>query len=257
MANRDVQMTLQEAVGEVLNSLTGLDLDYDPQQDRFQTITRILNRALRAVALEHEWSYYADLENVGQIASDQKDYDINSNLRPRVINDDAVRLADDDGNVARWAYILPRDALHKYPARSQLYCSFLRTTLMFSRWPFLGEVGLNIMVPVMREPRMFELPDNNETVPDNILNQLVDFDYPDLVIAKAAQLYARTDPVTQPRVQDLEAAYKDIMYQLIERDDRHTDSPYMNDFFVPIINSIEGSSAFEFRHLHPHSDNRV
>ena len=36
MANRDVQMTLKDAVAEVLNFLTGLDLEYDPDQDRFQ-----------------------------------------------------------------------------------------------------------------------------------------------------------------------------------------------------------------------------
>lgn len=257
MANREVQLTLREAVAEVLNLLTGLDLDYDPQLDRFQAITRTLNRAMRLVALEHEWSYYSDLENVGQIALDQKDYDINSSLRPRIINDDAVRLTDTEGNVLRWAYILPRDSIHKYVGRTQLFCAFTRTTLTFTRFPYLEEVGMNIMAPVMREPRMFQLPENNDAVPDRILDQLVDFDFPDLVIAKAAHLYARTDPVYQPRVQDLEAAYKDIMYQLIERDDRHTDSPYMNDFFVPIENSIEGSSAYSFRHLHPHSDNRV
>jgi hypothetical protein len=112
------------------------------------------------------------------------------------------------------------------------------------------------MVPVMREPVMFRLPADNAEVPDAILNQLLDFEYPDLVVAKAAQLMAEGDPMVQPRVQSLEARYKDIMYQLVERDDRATDSPYMNEFFVPIQNGIHGSSAQEFYHGHPHSDGR-
>ena len=99
MANRDVQMTLKEAVAEVLNFLTGLDLEYDPDQDRFQSITRTLNRALRAVALEHEWSYYSSTEEVGTFAEGVQDYDLNSSLRPRIINDDAVRLVGDYGSM--------------------------------------------------------------------------------------------------------------------------------------------------------------
>ena len=46
------------------------------------------------------------------------------------------------------------------------------------------------------------------------------------------------------------------MYQLVERDERHTDTPYMNDFFVPIEGSINGSTAPQFHHFHPHSDER-
>lgn len=136
MANRDVQMTLKEAVAEVLNFLTGLDLEYDPNQDRFQSITRTLNRALRAVALEHEWSYYSSTEEVGTFSEGVLDYDLNSSLRPRIINDDAVRLTDDDGNVKLWAYVLPRDALHKYGYIRRLSCAFTRSTLTFNRAPF-------------------------------------------------------------------------------------------------------------------------
>lgn len=257
MANRDVQMTLKEAVAEVLNFLTGLDLEYNSSQDRFQSITRTLNRALRAVALEHEWSYYSSTEEVGTFAEGVLDYDLNSSLRPRIINDDAVRLVDDDGNVKLWAYVLPRDALHKYGHIRRLSCAFTRSTLTFNRAPFTQEVGLHIMVPAMREPKMFEVPEGNGEIPKRVLNQLVDFDYPDLVIAKAAYMYAQTDPVMQPRAQTLEATYKDIMYQLIERDDRHTDTPYQNDFFVPIMNDIRGSSALFMPHGHPHADGRI
>lgn len=257
MANNNVKMTLEQAVAEVLNFLTGLDLSYDPNQDRFQAITRTLNRALRAVALEHEWSYYSSTEELGLLTEGIRDYDMSSNLRPRIIFDDAVRLMTDDGHVALWAYILPRDALHKYGSYRRLSCAFTRTTLSFNRDPYPAEVGLHIMVPVMREPRMFNIPEGNEEIPEMVLNQLIDYDYPDLVIAKAAFMYAQTDPVMQPRAQTLEATYKDIMYQLIERDDRHTDAPLMNEFFVPIKNGIRGSAAFGELHRHPHADGRV
>ena len=35
MANRDVQFSLQDGVAEVLQTLTGSDLTYDPVIDRF------------------------------------------------------------------------------------------------------------------------------------------------------------------------------------------------------------------------------
>ena len=256
MANRDVQLTLENAVAETLHSLTGLDLSYDPVQDRFQSITRALNRALRLVALEHEWSCYTSTEEAGQAVEGAQDVELSSNLRPRIINDDAVRLVDDDDIVHVWAYILPRDALHKYAAREGLWVSVTRSTLTFSRPFFSGEAGLRIMVPVMREPTMFRLPKDGEDVPQSILRQLVDFDYPDLVIAKACQLMAETDPVMQPRVQSLEARYKDIMYQLIERDDRSTDSPYVNEFVIPMVGQLNGSPYRPLTHGHPHSDER-
>jgi hypothetical protein len=63
------------------------------------------------------------------------------------------------------------------------------------------------------------------------------------VIARAAWLYAQTDPMFQPRVQTLEDQYKNLMYQLIERDTAFTDTPYQNEFLVPVQNDIYGESA--------------
>ncbi len=255
MANTDVQITLEQAVAEVLTLLTGVDLTFNPAEDTFHVVARCLNRAMRSVALEHEWSYYSSTENVGTAQVGVQDVEISSRLRPRIIGDDAVRLQTSEGKVVRWAYILPRDALHKYGDRS-LRCSITRSTITFSR-PFVnGEQGLSIMAPVMREPRMFLIPASGQEPTRQVLDQLIDFDYPDLVMARAAYIYAQADPVLQPRVPALEEQYKDIMYQLVERDERHTDTPYMNDFFVPIEGSINGSTVPQFHHFHPHSDER-
>ena len=256
MANTDVQMTLEDSVAEVVSLLTGVDLTFRPNEDSFHVMTRCLNRAMRSVALEHEWSYFASEENVGIASTGVQDVELGSRIRLRKVRDDAVRLQTTDGVNVRWAYILPIDALHKYRSEPGLWCSVLRSTITFNR-PFTkGENGLSIIVPVMREPRMFELPESGAEVPERVRRQLIDFDYPDLVLARAAFIYAQADPVLQPRVPALEDQYKDIMYQLVERDENHTDTPYMNDFFVPIENSIRGSSALDFRHLHPHSDRR-
>lgn len=255
MANRDVQLTLDDAVAEVLQNLTGLDLEYDATLDRYQSITRTLNRALRAVALEHEWGYYASTEELGTVVAGTQTVELNSKQRLRVINDDGVRLVDDDGVTRVFAAILPRDAIFKYAGRNGLWASFTRTTLQFSRDFRSYEAGLRIMVPVMREPIPFRLPESGRDVPTSIRNQLVDFDYPDLVVAKASQIYAETDPVMQPRAQTLEARYKDMMYQLIERDERATDLPYLNEFFVPITNSIDGPCGIS-SHQHVHADER-
>lgn len=259
--NPDVTMTLDEAVEEVLSLLTGLDLSYDPRMDRYAAITRQLNRALRTNALEHEWSYYSDTKSIGTAAFGEREFLLPSNLRPRIINDDAVRLCDADGNAVYWAYFLPRDALHKYPARGGLWCSVTRNSLRFNRAFNQLEAGLDIQVPVMREPRMFRLPEQPEDpnlplveVPDAIRSQPIDFVYPDVVIARAAFYYAQTDPVMQPRVQSLEAAYKDLMYQVIERDDRNTDTPYINEFLLPVQNSLEGQVPSPRDHRHPHSN---
>ena len=256
MANRDVTLTLREAVDEVFSTLTGLDLTYDPQQDRFISVARHLNRALRMIALENEWSYFSSTEEAGVAVAGVEAIELNSKLRPRIVNDDAVRLVDSEGRVVRWAYFLPRDALHKYGSRTDLRVAVTRTTLTFSRPFTTGEAGLRIQVPVMREPKMFRLPPNGQDVPRAILNQPIDFDYPDLVIAKACQLYAETDPLMQPRVQTLEAKYKDLMYQLIERDERATDSPYLNDFIVPVEGSLNHGRPMPWLHAHPHSDER-
>lgn len=267
--NPDLQTTLDDAVGQVLAILTGLDLHYIPELDRYRAITHALNRALRANALEHEWSYYSDLENIGVVVAHTQSVSLRPTVRPRIINDDAVQLQDAHGHTAVWAYWLPRDAIHKYPTRSGLWVCHTRQTLLFSR-PFEHyEEGLSIMVPVMREPKPFVVPATLESiesidpsaVPGNsgmtgqeIREQLLDFSYPDVVVARAAYMYAQTDPVMQPRSQTLEAAYKDLMYQVIERDDRNTDSPYLNEFFVPVQNSLTGDGYSP--HWHPHSDER-
>lgn len=260
MPNPDVSMTLEEAVDEVLSTLTGMDLDYDPNQDRFRTIVRALNRAQRAIALEHEWSYYSSLEEVGYANKDERDVPLRQNIRPRIISDDSVRLVDSEGQVRVWAYFLPRDAIHKYAAREGLWVAALPSTLRFSR-PFLSrENGMMIEVPVMREPRRLvfpKIPQNPGTtiqpVPEEILQQQIDFPYPDLIVARAAHIMAASDPVMQPRVQDLEAGWKTIMYALVERDDRATDAPFVNDFIIPISSSIY-ENAPAWTHQHPHSD---
>ena len=256
MANRDVTLTLREAVDEVFSTLTGLDLTYDPQQDRFISVARHLNRALRMIALENEWSYFSYTEEAGVAVAGVEAIELNSKLRPRIINDDAVRLVTDQGVVRRWAYFLPRDAIFKYGNRAGLWAAVTRTTLQFSRPFSLDEEGLHVMVPVMREPKMFKLPTAGENLSNQVLNQMLDFDYSDLVVAKAAQLYAETDPLMQPRVQSLESRYKDLMYQLIERDTQSSDSPFLNDYPIPMLASLDGSYSDPLTHGHPHADER-
>ena len=264
MGNPEIQLTLDEAVAEILGMLTGLDLEYQPELDRYRAITRQLNRALRVNALEKEWSYYHSTQALGVAVENERTVFLPNTLRPRIINDDAVRLVkqwdDDSGHnhVVRWAYFLPRDALHKYEFNRGLWCSVTRNEITFSRYFTRAEDGLEIHVPVMREPLMFRLPDQPEdpdeprtTVPDAIRNQLVDFEYPDVITLRAAFLYAQTDPVMQPRVQTIEAQYKDLMYQIIERDDRNTDSPYINDFVLGLHNGLHGHELLA--HTHPHA----
>ena len=258
--NQQLVVTLDDAVCEVLTELTGLELTYRPELSRYRVVTRLLNRALRDNALEHEWSYYSDVASAGVTTAGETVVWLPSDLRPRVVGDDAVRLVNELGQVERWAYVLPRDALHKYQARGGLWCAVTRNALYFSR-PFDGcEANLDIQVPVMREPTMFRLPplpDDPDTpvtdVPDMIRDQPVDFDHPDVIISRAAWLMAQTDPVMQPRAQYLEGQYKNVMYQLIERDDAVTDSPYTNEFFVPIQSGLSGDGL---PHHHPHSDER-
>ena len=260
--NPELNLTLDDAVAEVLGLLTGLDLDYAPELDRYRAITRQLNRALRLNATEREWSYYAATVSAGVITAGQSQVLLPNTQRPRIINDDAVRLVDPDGNVRTWAYFLPRDALHKYVGRpGGLWVASTRDALVFSRPFYEGEAGWEIHLPVMREPLMFRLPAQPEdpeqplvTVDPEIRDQPIDFCYPDLITMRAAFLYSQTDPVMQPRVQTLEAQYKDLMYQIIERDDRMTDSPYLNEFFVPVQGSI--SPVDGLVHGHPHADER-
>ena len=260
--NDNVSKTLDEAVAEVLGLLTGMDLTYRPEYDRYRAITMQLNRALRMNALESEWAYYSSTEDVGVAHAGDREFDLRASVRIRIINDDAVRLVDDTGRTRFWAYILPRDALHKYEGRKEgLWVASTRSTLEFSRPLGLEHDGLHIHVPVMREPEQFRLPpqpedpsDPDPEVPDYVREQLVDFDYPDVVIMRAAYQYAQSDPVMQPRVQTLESQYKDVMYQLIERNDRHTDSTYLNDFFLPMQGTLGGGPSLG--HSHPHSDER-
>src|SRR6478735_181176 len=247
MTNPEVAMTLREAVDELLGTLTGLDLTYDPRLDRFRAVTRSLNKAMRLNALEKEWSFYNSTRTIGTAIAGEQSVFLPSNLRPRMVKDDAIRLVTDEGRILRWAYFIPRDALHKYQHRGGLGASVVRAEVQFSR-PFQDqEDGLGIQLPVQREPEMFRLPplpedpdDPSPVVPEETLLQEVDFSYPDVIIMRAAFLYAQTDPVLQPRVQTIEAQYKDLMYQVIERDDRNTDAPYQNDWFVPVSGGIGG-----------------
>ncbi len=258
--NPELTFTLDDAVKDVLGLLTGLNLEYAPELDRYNSVTRQLNRALRSNALEHEWGYYSSMLSAGTSVEGDVNVMLPTDSRPRVTGDDAVRLVNDDGQSVRWAYILPRDAVYKYRHREGLWCSVTRNFVTFSRPLWESEAGLDIQVPVMREPVMFRLPEQPEdpneplvTVDQTIRDQPIDFNYPDVVILRAAFYVAQTDPIMQPRVQTLEAQYKDLMYQVIERDDRNTDSPYLNDFFVPVQNSLMGDG---FYHMHPHSDER-
>jgi hypothetical protein len=242
--NSDVTMTLEAAVLEVLNVLTGQTLGYDPDRDRFRAITGHLNRALRSNALENNWAYYhttiqQDLTGM----AGEVNFTISTELRFRVISDDAVRILDADGVPVAWAYFLPRDALHKYRNRSGLWCSVTRNVLTLSR-PLPEADGMTLEIPVMREPVPFVLPTDPTLDADpDVLVQEVDFDFPDVVIARAAWLYAQTDPLFQPRVQTLEDQYKNLMYQLIERDTAFTDTPYQNEILVPVQNDIYGEST--------------
>jgi hypothetical protein len=258
--NEELQVTLDDAVREILGNLTGLDLTYNPDYDRYRAITRQLNRALRLNALEREWSYYSDVETIGSTSEGDTDYYLPPNLRARVIGDDCLRLVDTDGKVRLWAYFLPRDALHKYETRSGLWAAQIRDRISLSRPITVNEDGWDVQVPVMREPVMFRLPEQPEDpddplieVSDLVRDQLVDFPYPDVIIMRAGMLYAMTDPIMQPRVQTLEAQYKDLMYQIIERDERSTDSPYLNDFTVPIVSDLTSGAH---SHRHPHADER-
>lgn len=259
--NPDLAMTLDDCVTEILGALTGMDLHYEPNQDRYRGVVRAINKALRQNALEREWAYYSSLEEIGVAHAGEQDVNLRASLRPRIIGDDAVRLVDDAGSPRVWAYFLPRDAIEKYPARRGLWVSITRQALHFSR-PFgSGEEGLRIQLPVMREPRMFRLPEQPTDptqplveVPQAIRDQELDFDFPDAVLQRAAFYYAQTDPLMQPRVQTLEQEYKNTFYALNERDDRNTDAPFLNDFALPMEGTIMGGSYGG--HRHPHSDER-
>lgn len=247
--NPETAMTLREAVDDVLSGLTGLELQYIPEYDRFRNVTRQLNKALRLNALEREWSYYTSTEDLGPARMDQRELVIRSSIRPRIIGGDAIRFTDDNGEARAWAFFLPRDVIDQYPQRQGLWASITRQTIRFSKpIPYWME-GLHILLPVMREPKMFHLPERDgtdtPTVPQEVLQQLVDFDFPDLIVARASYLYSLTDPVMQPRAQQLQEDYTQIFYALNERDDRNTDLPYQNEWLLPIQSSINGSTAYD------------
>src|SRR6478752_7777776 len=228
MPNEQLATTLDDAVAEVWGLLNGTDLQLVPELDKYQAITRQLNRALRLNATELHWSYYSSVENMGTAHHGDRHLSLRAGVRPRVIRGDAVRLVDPrTGRPLQWAYFLPREELHKYPVQRGLWCAVTNQDLEFSRPILQVEEGLEIHVPVMREPNMFRLPkqpeDSNEPlveVPVDVREQLVDFSYPDLITARAAYLYSQTNPLWQPRAQTLEAAYKDIFYSLKERDEQ-------------------------------------
>lgn len=302
-------MTLDEAVGEVLNYLTGFDLHYVAELDRYRSITRTLNRALRLVATEQEWGYYSSILDMGELTHLQTEILLSRTKRPRIIMDDSVRLVDADDNIREWAYILPRESVHKYQGRTGLWVGVTENRLTFSRPIQLKETGLRAFVPVMREPRQLIIPATFDSIEDleadgeedplvvqkivqlrnfhnpdiveewvideteapyiytspesslaklaltpaQVRNQKIDFSFPDLIVLKAAFLYAQTDPLMQPRVQTLEGNYKDLFYALTERDTNHTDDPFINDFAVPIQGSLH---EHQRNHAHPHSDER-
>lgn len=255
--NPETTFTLDDAVMEVLGNLTGQELDYDPRFDRYVAVTRQLNRALRSNALEHEWSYYHTLWTSPQVVEGQRSVTLPISMRVRAVGDDTVRITV-DGDDVLWAYVLPRDALSKYRDRPGLWCAVTRNEVTFSRPLYPGDLVANIRVPVMREPVMFRLPKQPEDpdaelvdVPQTIRDQPIDFAYPDVITVRAAFYYAQTDPIMQPRVQTLEAQYKDLMYQVIERDDRFTDSPFQNEWSLGIQGSLNPGG---FLHWHPHAD---
>lgn len=247
-----VTMSLRDAVAEVHNILTGLDLEYDGRYDIFHAGVRQLNRSLRSVAMLEDWGWYAEDVQAGQTTLDQVTIELDDIYRPRVGQDDAVRLVDPDSGLVRyWAYYLPRDSVSKYLYRPELRASFTRNTLTFSRPLQAFEAGLNIVVPVMREPRQTRVPDAGQTLTDAELNRAIDFEFPDLVVAHAAWQTSQSNPLYQPRAQTLEAAYDDIRYALLERDSNHSDSPLRNTF-TPSY----GDPYLAMPHNHPHSDRR-
>lgn len=241
----NVTMTLEEAVAEVLVVLTGQTLQYDPDLDRFRVIASHLNRALRSNALENNWAFYSDVLTVdltGKVG--QTVFEIPTDKRFRVINDDAARIINEDGHPIAWAYFLPRDALHKYANRGGLWCSVTRNELTLSRALPDAADPMTMEIPVMREPVPFAIPaDPTVAMDPAVLAQELDFDFPDVIIARAAWLNAQTDPLFQPRVQTLEDQYKNLMYQLIERDTAFTDTPDQNEIIVPVQGDIYGESS--------------
>lgn len=247
-----VSISLREAVAEVHNILTGLDLSYDDRYDIFHACVRQLNRSLRTVALEEDWGWYADDLLLGVVSEGDQTFSVPPNVRLRVRQDDAIRLVDPaTKKTVRWAYFLPRDSLSKYWAAPELRAAFVRNNVVLSRPLLAREEGLEVWATVMREPRQTTIPDSGTKIPDADLSRPLDFENPDMVIAHAAWQMSLSNPLYQPRAQTLEDVYNNFKYALTERDSDHSDSPMQNSF-TPSY----GDPFIAMHHPHPHSDRR-
>lgn len=246
-----VAMSLRDAVNEVHNILTGLDLVYEDRYDIFHATVRQLNRSLRNVALEDEWAWYAEDVEAGTTTAGQTSVELDAGYRPRIQQDDAVRLVNSDGLAVRWAYYLPRDSLSKYLHSPELRVAVTRNQITFSRPLQNFEAGLKIVVPAMREPRQTRLPDSGQRLSDAELNRSIDTEYPDMIVAHAAWQISMSNPLYQPRAQTLEGAFSDLKYALMERNTNHSDSP-MRNTFTPSY----GDPYLALPHNHPHSTRR-
>ncbi len=246
-----ITMSVRDAVNEVHNILTGLDLTYEDRYDIFHATVRQLNRSLRAVALEDEWAWYSEDVDVGTSTEGQTTVELDANYRPRIQQDDAVRLVDSSGMVVRWAYYLPRDSLSKYLYRPELRVAVTRNVITFSRPLLASEADLSIIVPVMREPRQTRIPPTGQKLTEADLNRALDAEAPDLIVAHAVWQMAMSNPVYQPRAQTLEEAFSDLKYAMMERNTNHSDSPLRNTF-TPSY----GDPYLMLPHAHPHSDRR-
>ena len=246
-----VQLSLQESVNEIHNILTGLDLTYEDRYDIFHATVRQVNRSLRQVALEDEWAWYVEEVDAGTTTVDMTEVELNSAYRPRVQQDDAVRLVNANGITVSWAYYLPRDSLNKQMHRPELRVAFTKNVIKFSRPLQLFESGLSIIVPAMREPKQTRLPEAGARLTPAELSRAIDAEYPDLIVAHAAWKMAMSNPLYQPRAQTLEEEFNDLKYALTERNTNHSDSPMRNNF-VPSY----GDPYLATPHVHPHSDRR-
>lgn len=247
------RLTLSETVDEVVNTLYGLSTRFEPDTDSWHGMALTLRRALKVVATERDWIYYHDTVQVGTVEPDCSVIVVPSRYRVRKTGDDAIRLLDSRGRPVVWAYIIPDDALHKYRALSGLWCSVVRQEIRFSRPFYKAEKGLRVIAPVMREPYLWPKLVSGQALPQDEMDRDIDFHRADMVVMKAAYLYAQTDPLLQPRVPQLEQDYRAVFYQVQEQDTNVTMGAMVNDFQLP----IEGDYRFVSGHgygLHPHSD---
>src|SRR5690606_28978466 len=105
MPNAERAITLDDAVADVMGALTGLDLRHVPERDRYQAVTRQLNKALRLNATELEWSYYSSTESVGYAVAGERLVNLRASVRPRIMRGDAVRLVvPETQRTMTWAY---------------------------------------------------------------------------------------------------------------------------------------------------------